>query len=117
MRASGPRARVGAATAPASGRSPGRPGQPVVAALKSTGIWQNALVTLSADNGGPIYRNGAAGANNFPLRGGKKCACLRAPGAPLISALHTPTHPHTPHALSAPPTTTHTQPTLRAACA
>jgi hypothetical protein len=26
-----------------------------------------------ADNGGPIYLNGSAGANNFPLRGGKGC--------------------------------------------
>ena len=53
----------------------------VVAALKSTGMWENALVTLTADNGGPIYRNGAAGANNFPLRGGKKCAFC-GPGRP-----------------------------------
>ena len=27
---------------------------------------------MSSDNGGPIYRNGSAGANNWPLRGGKK---------------------------------------------
>jgi arylsulfatase I/J len=26
---------------------------------------------FSADNGGPIYNNGSAGANNYPLKGGK----------------------------------------------
>jgi arylsulfatase I/J len=35
-------------------------------------MWANALFVVSSDNGGPIYRNGAAGANNFPLRGGQK---------------------------------------------
>lgn len=31
-------------------------------------MWSNTLLVLSADNGGPIYRNGSAGANNYPLR-------------------------------------------------
>ena len=44
----------------------------VVDALKATGRWNNTLLVLSADNGGPIYRNGTAGANNWPNRGGKK---------------------------------------------
>lgn len=44
----------------------------VVAALQARGMWNNTLLVLSADNGGPIYRNGSAGANNYPLRGGKK---------------------------------------------
>ena len=44
----------------------------VVAALKAKGMWANTLLVLSADNGGPIYRNGAAGGNNWPHRGGKK---------------------------------------------
>ena len=44
----------------------------VVALLKAKGMWANTLLVVSSDNGGPIYRNGAAGANNFPLRGGKK---------------------------------------------
>lgn len=44
----------------------------VVDALKAKGMWANTLLLVSSDNGGPIYRNGAAGANNFPLRGGKK---------------------------------------------
>jgi len=34
-------------------------------------MWDKLLITLSADNGGPIYNNGTAGANNYPLRGGK----------------------------------------------
>jgi arylsulfatase I/J len=44
----------------------------VVAELKSQKMWENTLLVISSDNGGPIYRDGAAGANNFPLRGGKK---------------------------------------------
>ena len=44
----------------------------VVSALQAKGMWDNTLLLLSSDNGGPIYRNGAAGGNNFPLRGGKK---------------------------------------------
>jgi len=43
----------------------------VVAALKSKGLYDNTLIVFSADNGGPIYNNGTAGANNYPLRGGK----------------------------------------------
>ena len=43
----------------------------VAAALKAKGMWDNLLWLGSADNGGPIYNNGSAGANNFPLRGGK----------------------------------------------
>ena len=44
----------------------------VVDALKAKGMWDNLLLVMSSDNGGPIYRNGSAGANNYPLRGGKK---------------------------------------------
>jgi len=43
----------------------------VTDALKAKGMWDNLLWLGSADNGGPIYNNGSAGANNFPLRGGK----------------------------------------------
>lgn len=51
----------------------------IVAELKASGMWSNTLLVLSADNGGPIYGpastcvkcDGSAGANNFPLRGGK----------------------------------------------
>jgi arylsulfatase I/J len=61
----------------------------VTAALKAKGMWDNLLWVSSADNGkstgpcshksqqtwlgagGPIYNNGTAGANNYPLRGGK----------------------------------------------
>jgi arylsulfatase B len=41
----------------------------IVAALKSKGMYQNSLVVLSADNGGPVYMSGRGGGNNFPLRG------------------------------------------------
>lgn len=40
-------------------------------AIKASGQWNDTLVVFAADNGGPIYRNGTPGANNFPLRGGK----------------------------------------------
>ena len=43
----------------------------VVAALKAAGMWETTLFVLTADNGGPIYDDGEAGANNWPLRGGK----------------------------------------------
>jgi arylsulfatase I/J len=43
----------------------------VTTALKAKGMWEDTLVVFSADNGGPIYQNGSAGANNYPLKGGK----------------------------------------------
>ncbi len=42
---------------------------PVVDALKSRGIWDNLLLVVSTDNGGPISSN--KGGNNYPLKGGK----------------------------------------------
>eukprot|EP00045_Choanoeca_perplexa_P008761 m.82283 g.82283 ORF g.82283 m.82283 type:complete len:548 (+) comp14613_c0_seq1:100-1743(+) len=42
----------------------------VVQALKSTGLWDNAIVVFVADNGGASGVNSKNG-NNFPLRGGK----------------------------------------------
>ena len=41
----------------------------LVTTLKSKNMWENTLLVVSSDNGGPIYPNG--GANNFPLKGGK----------------------------------------------
>ncbi len=54
----------------------------IVAELTAKGMWENTLLVLSADNGGPIYGpasgcmmcDGSAGANNFPHRGGKHSA-------------------------------------------
>ena len=43
----------------------------VTAALREKGMWDDLLIVFSTDNGGPIYYNGSAGANNFPLKGGK----------------------------------------------
>jgi len=43
----------------------------VTAALKTKGMWDDLLIVFSTDNGGPIYGNGSAGANNYPLKGGK----------------------------------------------
>lgn len=43
----------------------------IVAALKAKGMWDDLLWVSSADNGGPIYADGDAGANNWPMRGGK----------------------------------------------
>ena len=41
----------------------------VVDSLKQKGLWDNLLFITSSDNGGPITAD--AGANNFPLKGGK----------------------------------------------
>ena len=41
----------------------------LVQALKTKGMWDNLLFVVSSDNGGPV--NSHAGANNYPLKGGK----------------------------------------------
>lgn len=38
--------------------------------LKEAGTWDNTVLILHSDNGGPIYKGG--GANNHPLKGGKR---------------------------------------------
>ena len=43
----------------------------VTTALKAKGMWDDLLLVFSTDNGGPIYGNGSAGGNNYPLKGGK----------------------------------------------
>ena len=51
----------------------------IIDALKARGMWESTIMLLSADNGGPVYGpeygcgrcDGSAGANNYPLRGGK----------------------------------------------
>jgi arylsulfatase I/J len=43
----------------------------LVDSLKDSGMWENTLIMWGSDNGGPVYRNGDSGANNWPLRGGK----------------------------------------------
>ena len=43
----------------------------VVDALKARGMYETTLIVLQSDNGGPIFLDGSAGANNWPLRGGK----------------------------------------------
>ena len=43
----------------------------VADALKARGMWESTIFLVWSDNGGPIYMNGSAGANNYPLRGGK----------------------------------------------
>ena len=45
--------------------------QNVTNLLKKKGMWDDLLLVFSTDNGGPIYYNGTAGANNYPLKGGK----------------------------------------------
>ena len=37
--------------------------------LHQRGMWNNTLIAVSADNGGPVYPGG--GANNYPQKGGK----------------------------------------------
>ena len=43
----------------------------VTGLLKQKQMWANTLLVFSSDNGGPIYFGGTAGANNYPMRGGK----------------------------------------------
>jgi len=46
----------------------------IVAKLKARTMWDNTLMVVSSDNGGPIYyipKIGYGGASNLPLRGGK----------------------------------------------
>jgi len=43
----------------------------LVTSLVAKGMWNDTLLVVSSDNGGPIYNNGNAGANNWPLHGGK----------------------------------------------
>jgi arylsulfatase B len=40
-------------------------------ALRENGMWENTLIVMSSDNGGPAGVDGGD-ANNWPLRGGKK---------------------------------------------
>jgi len=39
--------------------------------LKTRGMYDDALIVFTSDNGGPIYFGGSGGANNYPLKGGK----------------------------------------------
>mmetsp|Transcript_84125 Transcript_84125/g.132832 ORF Transcript_84125/g.132832 Transcript_84125/m.132832 type:complete len:538 (-) Transcript_84125:46-1659(-) len=46
----------------------------IVQKLKSKGMWENTLMVVSSDNGGPTYyvpKIGFGGASNAPLKGGK----------------------------------------------
>ena len=45
----------------------------ITTTLKSNGMWNNTLLTIASDNGGPSGTEGtdAGAANNSPLRGGK----------------------------------------------
>ena len=58
--------------------------------LKSTGMWKNTLLIISADNGGTSGTDGSA-ANNCPYRGGKYSnfegiPAMRAPSEPGFPA-------------------------------
>ena len=69
--------------------------------LKRKGMWENTVIVFSTDNGGPIYSNGTAGANNYPL---KVRACSPPPPVYIFSRLahevsvchtHSPSTPST----------------------
>ena len=51
----------------------------VTQALRTAGVWDDTLVIIFSDNGGPYGLEG--GPNNFPLRGSKEspwevCVCV-----------------------------------------
>lgn len=41
----------------------------IVDALKAKGMYDDTLIIMTADNGGPIYMSGDGGGNNYPLKG------------------------------------------------
>ena len=43
----------------------------ITKALKAKGMWENTLIALQSDNGGPSFSGSSHTANNFPLRGTK----------------------------------------------
>jgi arylsulfatase I/J len=43
----------------------------ITSLLKSKNMYKDTLIVFTSDNGGAIYRNGSAGASNWPLKGGK----------------------------------------------
>ena len=42
-----------------------------IAQLEARGMYQNSIIAMSADNGGPL-----GSANNYPLKGGKHSVCI-----------------------------------------
>ena len=81
----------------------------VVSALQAKGMWNNTLLVLLSDNGGPVYGggsgctkcNGNAGANNWPLRcgWGPLTAAASLPRPPPFSPTTQNTHPQGRQAL------------------
>ena len=55
--------------APSSPNAPQVVGNVTTQIRAKGSMWQNTLIVMSSDNGGPIYKG--AGANNHPLKGGK----------------------------------------------
>ena len=45
----------------------------LVGALRSKGMYDDTLIILSSDNGGPIYMQGRGAGNNYPLK--VVCSC------------------------------------------
>merc|ERR1719198_2751713 len=44
----------------------------LTAALKTRGMWNNTLIIMTSDNGGPAGKKSSGhSGNNYPLRGGK----------------------------------------------
>jgi len=73
----------------------------ITAALKRVGMWDNTLVVLVSDNGGPTHLDEGTWSSNFPLRGGKNTlweggtrvvGLIRGPGVPMGAVSHAPIH-------------------------
>jgi arylsulfatase A-like enzyme len=59
------------------------------AAVKAKGLWDDMIIVFTADNGGPVYQNGSAGANNC-----KTVACSAMLRRPKRRSLREITHTH-----------------------
>ena len=73
----------------------------VTAALRAAGMWDNTVIVLASDNGGPTGGDEGTFSNNFPLRGGKNTlfeggtrvvGMVRGPGVAAGAVSHAPVH-------------------------
>ena len=73
----------------------------VTSALRSAGMYDNTIVVLASDNGGPTNGDENTFSNNFPMRGGKNTlfeggtrvvGMVRGPGVAVGAVSHSPVH-------------------------
>lgn len=65
----------------------------MIGALKAKDMYDDSAIFFSSDNGGPIYGDGSAGANNYPLKASKK-KCPAAPSSAPCGVYYPKTDDH-----------------------